>query len=230
MTLEVLRRYVPMSLRRVARAAWKRQEFGRAMHRLMALAPGAAPQRQLLADLQAGWDNKGFTAEVDYLAELARLAVGTAGPVLECGSGLTTVLLGALAGRRGVDIWTLEHDPGWWRRVTAALRRHGLPEVHLCLSDLRDYGDFTWYDPPLGIMPQDFRLVVCDGPPGTTPGGRFGLVPVMRDRLPLGAVILLDDADRVGEQLALRRWTSEASLRVTFGPLSGERFAWITRC
>jgi len=46
----------------------------------------------------------------------------------------------------------------------------------------------------------------------------------------LGAVILLDDADRVGEQLALRRWTSEASLRVTFGPLSGERFAWITRC
>jgi len=52
-------------------------------------------------------------------------------------------------------------------------------------------------------------MVICDGPPGATKGGRYGLVPVMKDRLRTGSFILLDDAAREQEQEIARRWMSE---------------------
>ena len=61
------------------------------------------------------------------------------------------------------------------------------------MSPLKDYGEFTWYSPPLQEMPSDFRMVFCDGPPADTPGGRFGMIPVMRPFLAPGCVVLLDD-------------------------------------
>ena len=55
-------------------------------------------------------------------------------------------------------------------------------------------------------------LVICDGPPSSTRGGRFGLVPVLRENLAPGFRILLDDARRPGEREVLRRWASEFDL------------------
>ena len=81
-------------------------------------------------------------------------------------------------------------------------------------SPLRDYGAFSWYDPPLQELPDNFRLVVCDGPPGMTKGGRYGLLPVFGSRLPQGTVIVLDDADRPSEVELLNRWKDEGDLAV----------------
>jgi hypothetical protein len=58
-------------------------------------------------------------------------------------------------------------------------------------------------------MPDSFPLVVCDGPPGSTKGGRYGLVPIMREWLKPGCVILLDDAGREQERAIARRWEAE---------------------
>jgi hypothetical protein len=41
---------------------------------------------------------------------------------------------------------------------------------------------------------------VCDGPKGTTRGGRYGLAPVMKDRLAPGCIVLLDDTSREAER------------------------------
>ena len=230
MTLAVLNHYMPGPLKQAARIAWQRQQMRRAMRRLVALPPGTTPERRLLDELRAAWDNEGFTADIDYLAEVARHAAQTPGPVLECGSGLTTLLLGALAGRRGVEVWALEHDPQWRRRVGTALRDHVAGQVYLWLSPLSDYGAFDWYAAPLPLMPEEFRLVVCDGPPDDTRGGRFGLLSVIGDRLPPGAVILLDDAARESEQDAVRRWTHAMPFRVALRRLPGGALAEITRC
>ena len=75
------------------------------------------------------------------------------------------------------------------------------------------YGEFVWYDPPLAQMPDEFSLVICDGPPGTTKGGRYGLLPVLGDRLRAGATILLDDAGRPAEAELIRRWENEAHFK-----------------
>jgi Methyltransferase domain len=230
MTLAALKNCVPRPLKQAARTAWQRQQLRRAMQRLLAAPPGVAPERPLLAALRDAWDNDGFTADVDFLMEVARWAAVTPGPVLECGSGLTTLLLGAIAGRRGVEVWSLEHDQEWRRRVAAALRDHVAGQVYLWLSPLGDYGEFVWYMAPLPLMPPEFRLVVCDGPPDGTRGGRFGLLSVIGDRLPPGAVILLDDAARDSEQDTLGRWTHSLPLAVAVRQLPGGTLAEITRC
>ena len=79
--------------------------------------------------------------------------------------------------------------------------------------------------PPLAEMPKEFQLVTCDGPPGSTAGGHYGLLPVMGERLPAEAVILLDDTSGRARSKSLRRWTNE--LRVS-SP-DENKFAVITR-
>jgi hypothetical protein len=92
--------------------------------------------------------------------------------------------MGLFAGRRGIPVWTLEHDPEWYEHIAAALRRFRIEGVELVFAPLRDYGDYSWYDVPMERMPERFGVVVCDGPPQkTTPGDRYGLLPVMQDRL-----------------------------------------------
>jgi hypothetical protein len=93
--------------------------------------------------------------------------------------------------------------------VQKYLNRYKLDSVVLYTKPLKDYGDFCWYDAPLESMPDSFSLVVCDGPPGGTKGGRYGLVPIMRERLQPGCVILLDDAGREQELAIARRWEAE---------------------
>ena len=46
----------------------------------------------------------------------------TKGPMLECGSGVTTILMGILCGRRNVEVWSLEHFGEWRDRVSETLK------------------------------------------------------------------------------------------------------------
>jgi len=226
--IDGLKRLVPRVVRRATREAWRVGRWHRAMRALLALPPGTIPDRASLVRLRDSWGNEGFSADVAFLEAVARHAATTTGPVLECGSGLTTVLLGALAGRRGVEVWTLEHEPEWYAHSEAALLRHRVPGVHLCLTPLRDYGEFTWYDLLLHELPDTFAMVVCDGPPAITPGGRYGLLPLLGRALVPGAVVLLDDAARPSEAAVVERWRRERDLRVRrFDPNEGA-FAVIT--
>ena len=228
-TLARLKPLVPRSVKRAARQAIRNLAFRRALRRLARLSVGEVPSRQLLIDLQAGWGNEGFAARTDYLEEVARRAVATSGAILECGSGLTTILLGWLAGRRGIETWSLEHMPEWHAQIVQILQRHSIPKANVCLAPLRDYGDFWWYDPPLERLPETFKLIVCDGPPGTTRGNRYGLVPVLGERLHADSLILLDDADRPSEVEVLRRWTAEAKMAVELRDVPKGAFALVTR-
>ena len=70
--------------------------------------------------------------------------------------------------------------------------------------------------PPLAEMPGQFAMVVCDGPPGTTPGGRYGLLPVMGSSLAPGCQILLDDAAREDEKIIAARWAAHLGTEFVF--------------
>jgi len=223
-----LKRLVPTQVKRSAKEALSERRLRRALLRISELSEGQLPSRELLHELQLGWGNDGFAARYDYLEEVIERAAKTRGPILECGTGLTSLLLGLYAGRRGVQTWSLEHIPEWHARVTAALHRHRIPGVDVYLAPLQEYGDFHWYDPPLDVLPENFSLVVCDGPPGTTHGGRYGLLPVLGTRLDEDALILLDDADRKGETDVLRRWVSERNMRVTLRTAPTGAFALVT--
>jgi len=192
-----------------ARGFRRRRRFAGAMRRLARDPLIAADDRDLLAELVRGWANEGWSAWEEFLTGCAAQARVTRGPILECGSGLTTLLIGTIAQARGLPVWALEHSPAWGAHVLRALAAHRIRSVRLCLAPMTRYGGFTWYTPPLSAMPERFSLVVCDGPPAGIEGGRVGLVPVMRHRLAPGAVILLDDAGRRHERAIASRWAKE---------------------
>jgi predicted O-methyltransferase YrrM len=174
------------------------------------------PGNPVVIDLIYGWGNESWSAPDEYLTECIHHALTSRGPILECGSGLSTLLIGAIAKKRGQSHWALEHKPEWATKVKRYLNKFKLDSVVLCANSLKDYGNFCWYDAPLESMPDSFFLVVCDGPPADTKGGRYGLVPIMRERLKPGCIILLDDADREEELAIARRWQAEigASLEI----------------
>jgi hypothetical protein len=224
-----LKRLVPAPLKRRAKEALLSRTFRRAVAAIANLPLGEVPPREVLESLQLGWGNEGFAAQTEYLAEVARRSATTAGPILECGSGLTTILMGLMAGRRGVETWSLEHIPDWSARVVQSLKQFKIPHAQVRHALLRDYDGFSWYDVPLTELPKEFQLVICDGPPGATHGGRYGLLPVLGARLPAGSVILLDDATRLGEAEVLNRWTAEANMDIAMCESSNGSFAVITR-
>jgi len=170
-------------IRARVKAGIREYQFGRAIRRIAASAASDVPETKLIWHLFSAWGNQSYGADPEYLEEVIRISAKTSEPILECGSGLTTILLGLFAGRRGIPVWTLEHDAYWYKQTAATLSRYGIDGVELLLTPLRSYGEFSWYDPPLHQMPKRFGMVVCDGPPKkATRGDRYGLLPVMRDR------------------------------------------------
>ena len=165
------------------------------------------PTLSSLKQIHQSWANTSYSADLDYLAEVARRG-RNARAVLECGSGATTLVLGAL----DTPTWSLENHELWSTKVRESLRTIRSSSVEVVDAPLRSYGDYEWYEVP-AELPQRFDLVVCDGPHGGTPGGRRGLFHVLADRVE-GATVLLDDAQRPAESalledLVVRGWSYE---------------------
>jgi hypothetical protein len=208
-----IKKLVPRSAKESIKALERERKMRRAIRQINRLKEGEILSRELLAMCAAGWGDDGFRAVGGYLEEVVQSAVAAEGAILEIGSGLTTLLLGLLAGRRGLQVWTLEHLPEFHHRIQTRLKRYRIPNVHPILAPLYDYGEFSWYaSPELELMPHDFRLVIADGPPNSTKGGRYGLLPVMRSHFASEVVILLDDAERVSEQTVLNQWQAQYNL------------------
>lgn len=203
--------------------AWRTRRIQRLLNAVADALPDPPPG--LLRELTRAWGNKIFAADHGYLQEVVRHAAATPGPILECGCGLTTLLLGVIADRGGRQVWCLEHFPKWHLRVSRMLEPCRINSVHLLLAPLRDFGSYSWYDIPRAGLPGRYSLVVCDGPPGRTPGGRYGLFPQMKDCLDPDTVILLDDAAREGDREVLERWVAEFGVHFSLQKTSKDGLA-----
>ena len=201
---------LPASLRMFLRARHRDFVFWTAMRRFTrnpeaAMSAGSS----VIANLIYGWGNEGWSAPEEYLISCIRTALTCNGPTLECGAGLTTILVGVIAQKRNNAMWSLEHLQEWGERVEKYLKRYRIDSVRVSIGALKNYADYSWYDPPLDLMPDHFALIICDGPPGGTRGGRYGLAPILREKLKPGCVILLDDAAREQETKIAARWGVE---------------------
>lgn len=201
-----------MSAGKYLRCLWRDTTFPVlrfAVHRIQ-IGGSATPFLLRLARL--GWGNYFYSADVSYLAAVCRAAGEASESILECGSGLTTVLLGLIGDRRGIVVHTLENQPEWAERAATLLNSLGIRSVRIHCAPLRDYGAFQWYDVPEDLPPA-FDLVVCDGPRmRTTRGGRYGLLPVMYRHITARTVVLMDDVKRTQEQEIIERWQREFPL------------------
>jgi len=165
-------------------------------------------ENEIILKLIYGWGND-WSADEEYLLCILKDSLKVEGQILECGSGLSTILLGVVAEKTGNTIWSFEHIPKWAGKVSNVLQSYKINSVHLEICPLKDYGEYTWYDPS-ETVPDGIMMVVCDGPPGeTTQGGRYGLLPVMKSKLALGCTILLDDVERSSEHEIAKLWAQE---------------------
>jgi hypothetical protein len=209
-----VKRLVPAQIKQTIRDHQRRRRFLMALSVYSAVEPSCDPPGSVLTELVAAWNNEGYSAHNEYLIELIHRARQSTGPILECGSGLSTVVVGLELQRRGQKLYVLEHHSQWSARVRSDLQSATIASVTVLDAPLKDYGTYCWYDVTGAMLPSQFHLVICDGPPGDTPGGRYGLVPVMRDHLAPGCATLLDDYEREDEQAIARRWREETGAEV----------------
>jgi len=181
----------------------------RTVTKMLSAQPDDLPGLMDLFTMQLGWGNFGYMANIRYLQEITLEVRRNKGPILECGSGLTTILIAAMTASRKTPVFALEHHEDWFNKMRDTLESFGFDHVQVLLTPLRDFGDYDWYDVPKQTLPDGFDLVICDGPPGNIKGSRYGLIPEMNHLLSPQCIILLDDANRRRERQVIRSWEQE---------------------
>jgi len=164
-----------------------------------------------VAAFHKAWGNEGFAADKDYLARL--LTMLEAGPVLECGTGGTTLLADVMGQRNGFKTYCLEQNPEWARPVNRSLTRSST--VRVIDAPLRDFGEYHWYDAQ-EALPMHFALVICDGPYIDAALGepsysawRYGVLPWLKSTGRTFDALLLDDVNDPRAPAILQRWEHE---------------------
>jgi predicted O-methyltransferase YrrM len=215
--LDSLKTVLPLRFKHLLRRMHRRHVLRSAVEECRKLfASGEQASDELLEQLIYGWGNAGWSADPGLLRALLSEKYSPHTRVLECGTGLSTLLFGLIAAPLRLTIVSLEHDETWYRLIRGRLKWLGLPDSGVRLAPLRSYADYDWYD--IGSLRDSdsaFNLLLCDGPPSGTRGGRYGLLPSVLQRLTPGARIIVDDTTRLDEQTMISRWTREFPGRVT---------------
>ncbi|MDO9487654.1 MAG: class I SAM-dependent methyltransferase [Sphingomonadaceae bacterium] len=173
-----------------------------------------------LGDAQVPPDG-GWVAGADFLLLLARqVLTQKPGLVVEFGSGVSSVVIAACLQLNGKGrLLSFDHDEGFAELTRRRLRRAGLTaEVQAAplRPGLAGYGG-SWYGH--GELPDGIDLLVIDGPQAWRQGqeeSRGSAAPAAFAKLAPGAVVLLDDASRDGEQRVAARWRAEFP-EISFG-------------
>jgi hypothetical protein len=115
--------------------------------------------------------------------------------VVEFGSGQTTLLIDRIK-KPGTHHVCYEHSPEWYTVLAPRLTScdYRLRPLHETTIDERR---IHWYSQ---VDPAGFDLMLVDGPPGTDRYSRFGCVELIRSRISRDFLIIIDDAQRRGEQ------------------------------
>lgn len=139
--------------------------------------------------------------------------------VVECGSGISTVLLAREFRARGAGhVYALEHDAEWADLVRDMLAERGLSDWGTVLTAPLapmecDGMKFQWYSrmdiaPALALEKVDALLV--DGPKGdTNPLARYPALPTFAKQLGSSYMVVLDDGHREDESRIAALWSEK---------------------
>lgn len=124
-----------------------------------------------------------YAADAGVLALLTGVARKCRGPIIETGSGLSSVLMAAATSE---TVYSLEHLDHYATQTYAWAEEAGIAgNLGICCAPLKDF----WYDIEKFPLPQKFALGFCDGPPRMY-GTRMKFFDVLAPRC---SVIVVDD-------------------------------------
>lgn len=153
------------------------QTLGHVIHRLRAGIETEEDYNEVFR-----YSGNNYAADAGVLALCTGIARKCAGPIIETGSGLSSVLMAAVTDQ---PVYSLEHLSHWGAQTLKWAEEAGVPNVGLCSAPLVD----GWYDVEPFDLPNKFAFGFCDGPPRMY-GTRMRFFEVFGERC---TVILVDD-------------------------------------
>jgi hypothetical protein len=135
---------------------WLRKKNGLTANHVVSLIDRVRSHTDTPRDISSLWESWGneWTPPAEMLSVINMMVRDGFGPILECGSGLTTLLMGA----SGRPITSLEHDKKWYESIKQYLKLCELDNVELISATLKG----GWYGVDLTTK---YSLVLVDGPP-----------------------------------------------------------------
>jgi predicted O-methyltransferase YrrM len=100
-----------------------------------------------------------YAAAPFTLALVTKLARKCTGPILETGSGMSSVLMAAVTEQQVYSLEHLEHYAG---QTFGWAKEAGVSGLNICFAPITDE---LWYDVGKFELPNRFSLGFCDGPP-----------------------------------------------------------------
>ena len=170
-------------------------------------------ENDILQRLVYLWGNEGWSGLSSYLSACLNHTEKADGYILECGSGLSTILMGIIAKSKQIKIISLENSKKWKDRTSWYLKRFNLNNVTILYTPIIDRGTYQWYDLEKSTIPEKVSLVVLDGPPGDIKGGRTGFFPECKELITTGTVILVDDVIRKDEMQMVIEYSASMDFR-----------------
>ena len=131
--------------------------------------------------------------------------------VVECSSGLTTVMLARCCEMNGSgEVLSLENGAEYAEKSRGHLARYQLTQATVIDAPLQTHNiggnDYQWYAPN-GLPDHSIDMLIIDGPPGFIQRhSRYPALPLLFDKLADGCVIFMDDAVRPDEQEIVKMW------------------------
>lgn len=123
-----------------------------------------------------------YAADAGVLALVTGVARKCRGPIIETGSGLSSVLMAAATTE---TVYSLEHIEHYAAQTLAWAEEAKVSNIGICRAPLKDF----WYDLEPFNLPKKFALGFCDGPPRMY-GTRMKFFEVLAPRC---SVIVVDD-------------------------------------
>jgi predicted O-methyltransferase YrrM len=164
---------------------WLRSRAGIGLKAGLEAIRRGAETAEGLVDLHDAWNNP-FAAGPVMLKALAMLARQARGPVLECGSGLSSLVMAAA--NPNTQVYCLENSPVFAEHLRIEANKAGIANLHIVCRPLKE----GWYD--IQAMADDWALAVIDGPPMKDANRMEALTRLDLSR----AVIVADDVQPDG--------------------------------
>jgi hypothetical protein len=179
----------------------------RRLRNLFETLPNGLPEEQLM-DLWQIWGDTLPASRVPYIRTSIAEAARCAGPILQCGSSLSSILIGILchqAQAPGKHLWILEHDPHWGGLIRSWLEQYEISKAHVISAPVEQFDGFVWYVLDASRLPKNFALVLCDAS-AALPSSARGVVERVSKHLDHRCVILARNAKRPRDLKVLADW------------------------
>tara|TARA_R110000796_G_scaffold203024_4_gene319329 strand:- start:2164 stop:3414 length:1251 start_codon:yes stop_codon:yes gene_type:complete len=144
------------------------------------------------------FDDNEWSCEANSLVVAIKMAESADGPIIETGSGISTVLMAAATNH---TVYCLEHSEHYAERLRQLAHGANVHNIGLCLTDLVG----GWYELTGKTLPSQFAFGLNDGPLRVL-GDRRRFMDVFGD---VTSTIMCDDTNEHGYKEFLKSWAND---------------------